>query len=724
MAPAHFFATTARGLTATLAAELRGCGATDVEEAPAGVKFDGPLEVAYRACLWSRTASRILLPLATFHAGTPTELYEGARAVRWRDHLAATGTLAVECTTTRASITHTHFAALKVKDAVVDQLRDLTGTRPSVDLRAPDLRIDLHLAGDEAVLSLDLSGGGLHRRGYRAEAGPAPLRENLAAAILLLAHWPEIASQGGALCDPMCGSGTFVIEAALAAADVAPGLLRGDTGPVGWRQHDRSAWARVFEEARGRDCRERGGLAPMVGSDVDPDVVRMATANAGRAGVAKLVRLERRELSSCEPPPGATPGVVVANPPYGERLPGGEPLRQLYRRLGDTLKQRFGGYTAWILCGDAGFGKQVGLKPARRHVVYNGPIECRLLEIPVTALPARAPARTDAARAAARPGAPAPTAIAPAAEAFANRLRKNLRSLRRWAEREGVTCYRVYDADLPEHALAVDLYERWVHVQEYEPPPTVDPRRAEARLHDALAAIPAVLEVPPGDVFLKVRRRQRGFAQYEKLARSEDFREVHEGGHTFLVNLVDYLDTGLFLDHRPTRALLRDLARGRRFLNLFGYTGTATVYAAGGGAASSTTVDLSQTHLAWARRNFALNGLRAAQHETVRADVLEWLGDSRRRFGLIFLDPPTFSNSKGMRTTLDVQRDHVALLRAAGRLLEPDGVLIFSTNSRRFKLEGAALPELLVEDVTRATIPRDFARRPRVHQAWRIQRRR
>jgi 23S rRNA (guanine2445-N2)-methyltransferase / 23S rRNA (guanine2069-N7)-methyltransferase len=718
MASAHFFATTARGLTATLADELRLCGATGVEAAVAGVKFDGPLEVAYRACLWSRTASRILLPLATFPAATPAELYEGARRVRWREHLAPTGTLAVECTATRASITHTHYAALKVKDAVVDQLRDLTGTRPSVDLAAPDLRIDLHLAGDEAVLSLDLSGGGLHRRGYRLEAGAAPLRENLAAAILLLARWPEIAMDGGAFCDPMCGSGTFVIEAALAAADVAPGLLRGDTGPIRWRQHDRAAWARVFEEARGRDHRERGGLSPIVGSDVDPEMVRVAVANAGRAGVAKLVRIERRELSACEPPAGGAAGLVVTNPPYGQRLAGGEPLRQLYRRLGDSLKQRFGGFTAWILCGDPELGKQVGLKPARRHVVYNGPIECRLLEIPITPLTPARPQAPAAETARGKGGIP------PAAEAFANRLRKNLRTLGRWAEREGVTCYRVYDADLPEHALAVDLYERWVHVQEYEPPATVDPRRAEARLHDALAAIPEVLGAAPEDLFVKVRRRQRGLAQYEKLGRTEDLREVREGGYRFLVNLVDYLDTGLFLDHRLTRALLRDLARGRRFLNLFGYTGSATVYAAGGGATSSVTVDLSQTYLAWARRNFALNGLVARRHETVRADVLEWLGHERRRFGLIFLDPPTFSNSKGMESTLDIQRDHVELLGAAARLLERDGVMVFSTNSRRFKLDEDGLPDLAIEEISRSTVPRDFERRPRIHQAWKIQRRR
>ena len=713
MRPARFFATTARGLTEALAAELRDLGAADVEEALAGVKFAGPLDVAYRACLWSRSASRILLPLATFPAATPEKLYDGVRRVRWKDHLAPTGTLAVECTATRASITHTHYAALKVKDAIVDQLRDETGKRPSVDLLAPDLRIDLHLAGSEAVLSLDLSGGGLHRRGYRAEAGAAPLRENVAAAILLLAGWPRLAAEGGGFCDPLCGSGTFVIEAALAAADVAPGLLRGDMGPVGWLQHDRGVWARLFEEARGRDRRERDGWPPLLGSDVDPEAVRMATANAGRAGVGRLVRLERRELSACEPPRAPT-GLVVTNPPYGERLRGSEPLRQLYRRLGDTLKQRFGGYTAHVLCGDPELGKQVGLKPARRRVVFNGPIECRLLEIPVTAPAMKRPA---AATPPVEGGAAAP------AEAFANRLRKNLRTLGRWAEREGVTCYRVYDADLPEYAMAVDLYERWVHVQEYEPPATVDPRRAEARLHDALAALPGVLEVAPDDVFVKVRRRQRGLAQYEKLARSEDLREVHEGGYRFLVNLVDYLDTGLFLDHRPTRALLRDLARGRRFLNLFGYTGTATVYAAGGGAPSSVTVDLSQTYLAWARRNFALNGLKAAQHETVRADVLAWLGRERRRFGLIFLDPPTFSNSKGMRGTLDVQRDHVALLQAAARLLTPDGVLIFSTNFRRFNFDAVALPELVAEEITHATVPRDFARRPRIHQAWRIQRR-
>jgi 23S rRNA (guanine2445-N2)-methyltransferase / 23S rRNA (guanine2069-N7)-methyltransferase len=306
---------------------------------------------------------------------------------------------------------------------------------------------------------------------------------------------------------------------------------------------------------------------------------------------------------------------------------------------------------------------------------------------------------------------------------FANRLRKNLKNLGRWARQNGITCYRLYDADLPEYAVAVDLYEQWVHVQEYEAPATVDAKKAESRLREVLAVLPTVLEVPAENVFLKVRRRQKGTSQYEKFDQRGDFHEVGEGGCRFLVNFSDYLDTGLFLDHRPTRHLLRELAPGRRFLNLFAYTGAATVYAAAGGARSTTTVDMSQVYLDWARRNLALNGFSAPPHEFVRADCLEWLQRERRQFDLIFLDPPTFSTSKRMETTFDVQRDHVSLLQATAGLLAPDGVLIFSNNSRRFKMDREELPEFQVEEISRQTIPRDFERNPRIHNCWRIMRR-
>lgn len=331
--------------------------------------------------------------------------------------------------------------------------------------------------------------------------------------------------------------------------------------------------------------------------------------------------------------------------------------------------------------------------------------------------------RVDAGRAVEAPG---PPAFLAGVEMFANRLRKNLRHLGKWARREGVTCYRVYDADLPEYALAVDLYEEWAHVQEYAAPPSVDPTLAAQRLGGAMAIIPEVLARPADRVVLKVRRRQKGLAQYERQAATGRFLEVREGGLRFLVNLTDYLDTGLFLDHRPTRALIRGVARGGRFLNLFAYTGTASVYAAAGEAASTTTVDMSPVYLDWARRNMALNGFAEGRaHRFVRADCLAWLAAPHsERYHVIFVDPPTFSNSKRMgEATFEVQRDHVDLLRSVARLLARDGLILFSNNFRHFTLRRSALPELTIEDITRSTIPPDFQRHPRIHACWKLTRR-
>lgn len=314
----------------------------------------------------------------------------------------------------------------------------------------------------------------------------------------------------------------------------------------------------------------------------------------------------------------------------------------------------------------------------------------------------------------------------PGAAMFANRLRKNLRHLGKWARREGVTCYRVYDGDLPEYALAVDLYEGWAHVQEYAAPATVDPAVAQARLGAAMSVIPDAVGIPADRVVLKVRRRQKGLAQYERQATTGQFRTIHEGGLRFLVNLTDYLDTGLFLDHRPTRALIRGLAPGGRLLNLFAYTGTASVYAAAGGAVSTTTVDMSSVYLDWARRNMTLNGFAEGRaHRFVRADCLAWLATPHpERYRVIFLDPPTFSNSTRMgEDTFEVQRDHVALINAAVRVLARDGVLLFSNNYRHFKMHRNALSDLTVEDISHATLPVDFHRNPKIHTCWRITRR-
>jgi 23S rRNA (guanine2445-N2)-methyltransferase / 23S rRNA (guanine2069-N7)-methyltransferase len=305
---------------------------------------------------------------------------------------------------------------------------------------------------------------------------------------------------------------------------------------------------------------------------------------------------------------------------------------------------------------------------------------------------------------------------------FGNRLRKNLQRLESWAKREDVACFRVYDADMPEYAFAVDLYgndARWACVQEYAAPATVSQEAARGRRDEALAVLPEVLGLPPERVVLRVRRRQRGGDQYEKVGEEAEFHAVREGRYRFLVNFSDYLDTGLFLDHRLTRQRVGQLAAGRSFLNLFAYTGTATVHAAGGGATSSTTVDMSRTYLDWAKRNLALNGLAGPQHGFVQADCLAWLEEQGRaplrRYGLIFVDPPTLSRSKRMTREFDVQRDHAPLLEACGRLLEPGGAIVFSNNFQKFRLDPVVADRFEVEDLSRATLPEDFARNPRIH---------
>jgi len=732
------FATSPLGLELLLADELRGLGLAEVVAARAGAAFQGDLLSAYRACLWSRLANRVLLRLARFPASTPEELYTGVRCIDWSEHMRADASLAVDFSASRSKITHTQFGAQKVKDAIVDQLREAFGVRPTVRLERPDLRINVYLDKDSAALSLDLSGESLHKRGYRLEGGGAPLKENLAAAILLRAGWPEIAKAGGGLIDPMCGSGTLPIEAAWMAGDVAPGLLREHFGFLGWKKHDSEAWRRLVEEAK---ARREAGLKSLnvtiAGYDIDRRAVHAALGNIERAGLRGIVHTERKAVTEIRPAGPA--GLVVANPPYGERLGDVKTLGALYCELGQTLKTHFLGWKASVFTGNPDLAFKLGIRASRFYKLYNGAIECKLFNFVID--PARffvphedesglSDERRKANQFLRRARALAKgNAASPGAEMFANRLRKNLKNLGRWARQNDVACYRLYDADLPEYAVAVDVYQgdqTWLHVQEYEAPASIDREKAETRLIEALSVMPAILEIPFEQIFLKIRRKQKGSAQYEKQGEAGRFHQVTEGGCRLWVNFEDYLDTGLFLDHRPTRSMIQRLAGGKRFLNLFAYTGAASVHAAVGGASSTTTVDMSTTYLEWVRRNLELNGIRGSRHELIQADCLAWLDQeasgSQRRYDLIFLDPPTFSNSKRMKGPFDIQRDHVGLLRKAASLLAADGLLIFSTNFRRFKLDAESLTGLVAEDITASTIPEDFARNPRIHYCWTIRR--
>ena len=742
----ELFLTCPKGLEGLLAEEATALGLEDTREHTSAIRGSADMETAYRLCLWSRLANRVLLVLKRFPMKDAEDLYHGVLDVEWHDHLESDGTIAVEFSGHGSGIDNTHFGALKVKDAIVDKLRTPDGERPSVDKINPDLRVHLRLDRGEAILSLDLSGHSLHQRGYRLQQGAAPLKENLAAAILVRAGWPRIAAEGGALADPMCGVGTFLVEAGLIAADIAPNIKRERWGFSAWLGHVPALWRKLHDEAL---ARAEAGLAKpplwIRGYEADPRLIQPARNNIERAGLSDWIKVYQGEVATFEPRPDQNQkGLVICNPPYGERLGDEASLLYLYQNLGERLRQSCLNWEAAVFTGAPDLGKRMGIRSHKQYSFWNGALPCKLLLIKV--LPdqfvtgeRRTPEQRQIERETpveteveverkfnknGNPIKPAPVVVeqprlSEGGQMFANRLQKNLKLMGKWVRREGIDCYRVYDADMPEYSMAIDLYHDWVHVQEYAAPKSIDPEKASARLFDALAAIPQALNIDKSRVVIKRRERQSGTRQYERQSAQGQFLEVKEGGVKLLVNLTDYLDTGLFLDHRPMRMRIQREAAGKRFLNLFAYTATASVHAAKGGARSTTSVDLSRTYQDWARRNLSLNGF-SDKNRLEQSDVTVWLQACREEYDLIFIDPPTFSNSKRMEGVFDVQRDQVELIDLAMARLAPGGVLYFSNNFRKFVLDENLGQRYAVEEITAQTIDQDFARNSKIHRAWKI----
>ncbi|MQU06399.1 bifunctional 23S rRNA (guanine(2069)-N(7))-methyltransferase RlmK/23S rRNA (guanine(2445)-N(2))-methyltransferase RlmL [Pseudomonas helleri] len=743
----ELFLTCPKGLEGLLLEEAIGLGLEEAREHTSAIRGLADMEAAYRLCLWSRLANRVLLVLKRFPMKNAEDLYNGVLDVDWHDHMVPDGTLAVEFSGHGSGIDNTHFGALKVKDAIVDKLRTPSGERPSIDKFSPDLRIHLRLDRGEAILSLDLSGSSLHQRGYRLQQGAAPLKENLAAAVLIRAGWPRMAAEGAALADPMCGVGAFLVEGAMIAADIAPNLNRIHWGFDAWLGHVPAIWKKLHEEATERA--EIGMAKPPLwirGYEADPRLIQPARNNIERAGLSHWIKIYQGEVATFEPRPDQNQkGLVICNPPYGERLGDEASLLYLYQNLGERLRQACLNWEAAVFTGAPDLGKRMGIRSHKQYSFWNGALPCKLLLIKVTpdqfvTGERRTPEQRQAEREQAEsvveapmqqqfnkngnPIKPAPVVIeqprlSEGGQMFANRLQKNLKALGKWVKREGIDCYRVYDADMPEYSMAIDLYHDWVHVQEYAAPKSVDPEKASARMFDALAAIPQALNIDKSRVIVKRRERQSGTKQYERQSAQGKFTEVMEGGVKLLVNLTDYLDTGLFLDHRPIRMRIQKEAAGKRFLNLYCYTATASVHAAKGGARSTTSVDLSKTYLDWARRNLSLNGF-SDKNRLEQGDVMAWLDACREEYDLIFIDPPTFSNSKRMEGIFDVQRDHVQLLDLAMARLAPGGVLYFSNNFRKFVLDEHLAARYAVEEITASTIDPDFARNSKIHRAWKI----
>ncbi|GHC31441.1 ribosomal RNA large subunit methyltransferase K/L [Aidingimonas halophila] len=722
----EIFATCPKGIETLLADELTALGARVDRTTVAGVHLHASLVEAYRFCLWSRLANRIVLCLSQVQdIERPEQLKAATGALDWSAHWRPGTTMAVDFHGQSAHIRHTRFGAQTVKDGVVDALHEAGAPRPRIDARSPDLRLYAHLHRGRLTLGIDLSGDSLHKRGYRRDLAHAPLKENLASALLVRAGWPERAKQGEALVDPLCGSGTLLIEAALMAADIAPGLRRKRFGFHGWAGHDPAVWGELTREAEARAsigrkrCRVR-----LFGYDQSPQAIAATKANAMRAGVPALIELQGKSLTTLSRPdslPDDARGLLITNPPYGERLGELPELVSLYTELGQAARRIFPGWRLALFTGNPDLGHRLGLRAVKQYAFKNGPLDCKLLLIDVPE--AQMSGDTVAAE---TPGEASP--YSEGARMFANRLEKNRKRLRKWLKRMGESCYRLYDADMPEYALAIDVYADRVHVQEYAPPKSVNSAQAQRRLHEALTVIPEVLGVRPDHVHVKQRRRQTGSAQYQKHGTSGERFQVQEGQARFWVNLQDYLDTGLFLDHRPVRRMLAEMAAGQRFLNLFCYTAAATVHAALGtstspGASDSVSVDLSNTYLDWARDNITLNRLDPSRHRVVRDDCIHWLETAGSEFDLIFMDPPTFSNSKKMAETLDIQRDHPRLIELAMARLAPGGTLVFSNNQRKFRLEPELAERFAVEDISSQTFDPDFSRNPHLHHVFLIRHR-
>ncbi len=840
----EFFASCAGGMEFSLANELKEqVGIKRTRPLRGGVAFYGQVRDAYKACLWSRLASRVFYVVGRCDAKNETELYEGVKALPWSHQIPVGKTISVYAHGTNDELRNTQFTALRAKDGLCDALRAGRGKRPDVNLSAPDVLIDVNVRGDRATVSIDLVGTSLHHRSYeRSGAGGDGTKSALAAAALESAWWQRAASEGKPFVDPLCRDGYLVTEAAMVAADMAPSLARARWGFEGWNGHDEEVWNGLLDEAEDRleaaldhmppiyalamDERvrenvvamlKRAGLAQYVtvvdGQDEKAvaRVMKVLDATLGGLEAAELARAEQERAQAAEASAPAEDGAEASEAEAAEVAGGGAGLEAAAREAaapeaaGEGAQD--GGDAAAEPTEAAGEAPEAGASDApasgadghdgaaapEHRVSVRGIAATimpfgqdaadalgletyrRLVDV-FTALPRSwkyvvvsdddAIERYVASRTVVRPESirlgkvkayvrryvrmeaaercevtvfdvlqnreRTIPVLERTSEQFAARLKKNAKERRKWADKNHITCYRVYDADLPDFAVAIDLYhgaeesrgQTFLVVAEYQAPRDIDPAKAERRMRDVLTLAPVVLGVEADKVFNRVRKHEKGGGQYRNVSTRSRKATVEENGCMFEVDFGSYLDTGLFLDHRTTRAKVAELAVGRSFLNLFAYTGTASVHAAVAGAKSTLTIDLSQTYLDWAERNMVKNGIEGRQHRYLRTDVMTWIRNETRvgrTYGVIFVDPPTFSNSKSMgKETWSVQRDHVEMLDGVGHLLEDDGIVVFSCNLRTFKpdVEELAARGLAMADVSAATIPHDFLRTPRIHKCY------
>nr|WP_245942568.1 bifunctional 23S rRNA (guanine(2069)-N(7))-methyltransferase RlmK/23S rRNA (guanine(2445)-N(2))-methyltransferase RlmL [Candidatus Colwellia aromaticivorans] len=708
-----FLALTSPGIEVLLADEIKNLGGEQVVQKPEGVYFSASLALGYKISVWTRLATRVMLKLGEGEALNKDQLFKAASSINWLEHFTSETTFAIDFVGYSEEIRNSQFGGLTIKDAIVDQFREQGFERPNVDKKSPQISFQARLLRDHVSIYLDFSGRGLFQRGYREHSGAAPLKENLAAALIIRSGW--LADTSKPLVDPMCGSGTILIEAVAMATKQAPSIHRASWGFESWLKHDEDLWQGQLNKAKNDSATAlhdaQNSSLKVFGIDIDARVINTAQQNTRNANVQRFIEFKCQNTNDMKNAYGHS-GTILFNPPYGERIGELPELVENFVLFGQKLKSQFIDWRVAILTSNVELLAMLKLSSFKRYKFKNGPLDCQFALYNVD--------QKQLAKDAVNPQ----SSFAEEDSDFANRLKKNIKSLKGWLKSNQIDCYRLYDADIPEYNVAIDIYGDYLVIQEYAAPKTIEEQKATKRLQEVLYWAPKVLQVPTDKVILKTRAKQTGKNQYQRVDKSKQSITVNEHGALFKINLWDYLDTGLFLDHRKTRQIVAKKSKNKSLLNLFAYTGSVSVQAALHGASSITTVDMSNTYLNWAQDNFALNKLNGHKYQFIQADCLDWLKKNTTAFDIVFIDPPTFSNSKRMEDSFDVQRDHVALITDALKSLAPDGEIFFTNNKRNFKMDFDAMEALGVKAQAMSDITRDkdFARNKHIHNSWSITR--
>ena len=714
----RYFAPCPPGGNRVLNSELVEAGVQDITPGAMGVGFSGDLRLAYVAAIRLRTASRVLLQLYSGRVGNVEEFYEAVRGCSWEHYMDARRSIACRVSGVPEG-NSPGYVNLKFKDGVVDRLREMVGQRPDVDRRQPEILLEARWDGKHASMYINWTGPSLSRRGYRLAHGRATLRETVAAILLKQAGWPEMARKGLPFVDPVCGSGTFLVEAAMMAADMAPGLKRTEWGFRNLKVHDDELWRGVVREAEVRFHNALSRMPRIVGLDKDVKALGMAKANLRRAGLEGFVQVRQHDLQTglafCWPDSPA--GFVMADPPYGWRE--NVDPEPVYQAMGTLFRQLGGGWKMGLLAPNR---KMASISALRAEKYVHSSSGSRQIVMALYNRISKGAARAQTGwreervpKDIARVGEAAGTE-SKLIRALKKLLARKVDALGHWADKCGVTSFRIWDSDMPEFNVIVDWYERkWLHVQEFVAPNRITEERSRLHLNTLVATLREICLTEQ----VYVKHRRRGRQPYSKSGGQSERFIVRENGQRYFVNFVDYLDTGIFLDHRPTRAIIRTKAEGGSFLNLFCYTGTASVMAAAGGARRVVNVDISRTYLDWARDNMKLNSLDSPGCQYVRADAMLFMRENTERFNLIFIDPPTCSNGYG-RDDWFIQDNHDEIIDMAMNSLKSGGLVIFSASYRCFKLKSALRKRYSFREITRETTDPDFTGRSHVHRCWEI----